>query len=419
MLSNVYFTYKNKKTGGVATKKYCKNIDITNRDLISSATYNCLADKYKRNDTLELLSDISGLRKCQIYNIHYRYGVKAIIPFVEILINVVRSELIGKSISFPTIWYKEKIDPSSHKIRNIGIQHVKQQIYDYIAIEGLKPLFCRIGVHQYASIRDRGCLKGSRMIQRWMRNKSLKYFAKLDINKCYPSIPQDKLIQFLEKHIKNDMLMWLIKELVSSFKQGLSIGSFLSQYLCNLYLSQIYHFIGHLHKIRKHKDGTKSSIRLIYHRLFYMDDILMIGASSKDIHKAVKEVIKYCKSLGLKIKESWFVQKMSFVDKKCDESFIDMMGFRIYRTHITIRRRVFKRIRRIAIRLWKRIKTHQKVLESHARKMISYWGLLKNSNSVKVIQKYHVKDIMKICKKVVKEYDKISLYGKTAARVGC
>lgn len=257
------------------------------------------------------------------------------------------------------------------------------------------------------------------MIQRWMRNKSLKYFAKLDIKKCYPSIPQNKLIQFIEKHIKNDMLMWLIKELVSSFEQGLSIGSFLSQYLCNLYLSQIYHFIGHLHKIRKHKDGTKSSIRLVYHRLFYMDDILMIGASSKDTHKAVKEVIKYCKSLGLKIKESWFVQKMSFVDRKYDGSFIDMMGFHIYRTHITIRRRVFKRIRRIAIRIWKRIKTHQKVLESHARKIISYWGLLKNSNSVKVIQKYHVKDIMKISKKVVKEYDKISLYGKTAACIGC
>ena len=256
------------------------------------------------------------------------------------------------------------------------------------------------------------------MIQRWMRNKSLKYFAKLDIKKCYPSIPQDKLIEFLNKHIKNDMLMWLIRELISTFETGLSIGSYLSQYLCNLYLSQIYHFIGHLHKERKHKDGTRTFIRLVYHRLFYMDDIFMTGTSAKDIHKAVKEVIKYCKSLGLKIKESWFVQKMSFANRKSDKTFIDMMGFRIYRTHITIRRYVFKRIRRLAIRLWKRIKTHQKVLESHARKMISYWGLLKNSNSAKAIQKYHIKDIMKICKKVVKEYDKISLYGKTTASYG-
>ena len=396
-------------------KRYCKNIDITDRNLISKATYKCLKDKYTRNDTLELLSHITGLRKCQIYNINYRYGRKALKVFIEYLIDIIRSELISKSISFPPIWYREKIDPSSHKIRNIGIQHVKQQIYDYIAIEGLKPFFHRIGVHQYASIKDRGCLKGSRMMQRWMRNKSLKYFAKLDIKKCYPSIPQNKLIEFLDKHIKNDMLMWLIRELIGTFETGLSIGSFLSQYLCNLYLSQIYHFIGHLHKIRKHKNGTIDNIRLVYHRLFYMDDIFMTGTSSKDVHKAVKEVIKYCKSLGLKVKESWFVQKMSFADGKNDDAFIDMMGFRIYRTHITIRRRVFKRIRRIAIRTWKRIKTHQRILESHARKMISYWGLLKNSNSTKVIQKYHVKDIMKICKKVVKEYDKISLYGKTAA----
>lgn len=399
-------------------KRYCKNIDITDRNLISKATYKCLKDKYSRNDALELLSNISGLRKCQVYNIYHRYGRKAIKPFIEILINALRSELLNKSISFPPIWYKDKVDPSSHKVRHIGIQHVKQQIYDYIAIEGLKPFFCRIGVHQYASIKDRGCVKGSRIIQRWMRNKSLKYFAKLDIKKCYPSIPQDKLIEFLEKHIKNDMLMWLIRELINTFETGLSIGSYLSQYLCNLYLSQIYHFIGHLHKTRKHKNGTTDNIRLVYHRLFYMDDILMIGIAAKDVHKAVKEVIKHCKSLGLKVKESWFVQKMSFADRKSDGAFIDMMGFKIYRTHITIRRYVFKRIRRLVIRLWRKIKTHQKVLESHARKMISYWGLLKNSNSTKVIQKYYVKDIMKICKEVVKEYDKISLYGKATVSYG-
>lgn len=107
-------------------KRYCKNIDITDRNLISKATYKCLKDKYTRNDTLELLSGISGLRKCQIYNIHYRYGRKALKVFIEFLIDTIRSELISKSISFPPIWYKEKIDPSSHKIRNIGIQHVKQ-----------------------------------------------------------------------------------------------------------------------------------------------------------------------------------------------------------------------------------------------------------------------------------------------------
>lgn len=396
-------------------KRYCKNIDITNRDLIARATYKCLKGKYKRNDTLELLSDTSGLKKNEINNIYCRYGINGVKPFIEILIDTIRHELINKSISFYPIWYKDKADPSSHKIRHIGIQHVKQQIYDYIAIEGLKPLFSYIGVHQYASIKERGCIKGIKTIKRWLRNKSLKYFAKLDIKKCYPSIQHDKLIAFLEKHIKNDMLMWLIRTLINTFESGLSIGSYLSQYLCNLYLAQIYHLIGHLHKVRKHKNGTTDNIRLVYHELFYMDDILIMGVAAKDMHKAVKEIIKYCKTLGLKIKDSWFVKQMPFANKKQDKSFIDIMGFRIYRTHITIRKRVFKRIRRISIRLYKKIKTHQKILESHARKIISYWGLLKNSNSQKVIHKYHISDIVKICKKVVKEYDKISLYGKAAA----
>lgn len=391
-------------------KRICKDIDITDRDLISKATYKCLNGKYKRNDVLELFSSISGLSKNQIHVIYYRYHKKGIKPFVEILIDILRNELINKKIAFPAIWYKDKLDASSNKKRHIGIQNIKQQIYDYIAIEGLKPFFRRIGVHQYASIKERGQIAGVRRIKRWLRNKSLKYFAKLDIKKCYPSIPHDKLIRFLEKHIKNDMIIWLITELLKSFDNGLSIGSYLSQFLCNLYLSQIYHFIGHQHKIRKHKNGTKELISLVSHRLFYMDDILLIGTSSKDMHKMIKLLIAYCKKeLGLIIKKNWFVRKMPF-DKNNDNIFIDIMGFKIYRTHITVRKRVFKRIRSVCMRVYKLWKTHKKILIYHARKCISYYGLLKHSNSFNFIKKYHVKDVIKICKKVVKNYEKSKIF---------
>lgn len=200
----------------------------------------------------------------------------------------------------------------------------------------MKPFFCRIGPHQYASIKGRGQIAGARKISRWMRNKHLKYFAKLDIKKCYPSIPQNKLLDFLHSHIKNNMLLWLIEKLLNTFDEGgLSIGSYLSQFLCNLYLSQLYHNIGHYHKIRKHKNGTSEKIKLVYHRLFYMDDILLIGTSSKDIHKAVKLIIQDAKKMGVTIKENWFIRKISFQDRKNENDFIDMMGIKIYRTHIT------------------------------------------------------------------------------------
>ena len=37
------------------------------------------------------------------------------------------------------------------------------------------------------------------------------------------------------------MLLWLIQKLIETFDEGgLSIGSYLSQFLCNLYLSQFF-----------------------------------------------------------------------------------------------------------------------------------------------------------------------------------
>ena len=355
---------------------------------------------------MTLFSELSGLTKNQIYYINKKFGKRALFSIVENLIDVIRNELINKKISFPKIYYRDKKDPSSGKLRHIGIQNVKQQIYDYIAIEGLKPFFCRIGVHQYASIKGRGQIEGTRRISRWLRNKSLKYFAKLDIKKCYPSIPQCKLMEFLRKHIKNDMLLWLIETLLNTFKEGgLSIGSYLSQFLCNLYLSELFHKIGHYHKTRKHKDGTIEYIRLVHHRLFYMDDIFIVGTAAKNIHKAIKLIIKDAKALGLKIKENWFVRKMNSCSRKEEKDFVDMMGIRIYRTHTTIRKHVFKRIRRIYMRVYKRIKTHLKVFLKLARKCISYYGLIKNTNSFKVKQKYHVDKVMKICKGVIGNYE--------------
>ena len=66
-----------------------------------------------------------------------------------------------------------------------------------------------------------------------------------------------------------------------------------------------------------------------------MDDILLIGTSSKDIHKAVKLIIQDAKKMGITIKENWFIRKISFQDRKNENDFIDMMGIKIYRTHIT------------------------------------------------------------------------------------
>lgn len=398
-------------------KRYCKNVDITDRGLISTATYNCLRGKCYRNDTLQLLSTVSGLTPHQLYYIAKKFGIKTIYRFVELLIDQIRIELFDKNLKFIPIWYTEREDKSNGKIRRIGIQNVKQQIYDYIAVEGMQDIFKRIGEHQYASLKGRGQLAGARRIKRWMRNKNIRCVGKADVKKCFPSIDHDKLIAFLEKYIKNDDLLWLLRVLINTFDQGLSIGSYLSQYLCNLYMSQLYHQISeNMYRVRKKRKGGLERINLVTHTLIYMDDIFICGTNTKDLHKAMKLIIKYAKDeMGLAIKKTWVIATCKYGDSAHDTDFVDMMGFRIYRWHITIRKYIFKRIRRCCLRIYKRWKTHKVIPLELARKILSYYGILKNTDSFKIIKKYKVTNIMRICKKVVKAHDKSKIFRTATA----
>ena len=374
----------------IEMKRLCKDVDITDRGLISRAVYACLKNKYKRNDVTRYFSQVSGLTENQIRCIHHRYGRKSLYPIVEIIISDLQKEIANESLFFPPIWYRDKIDGSSGKIRRIGIQNIKQQLYDYIAVEGLNPLLKRIGEYQYASIPGRGTTKGKQVISRWIKDRNTRYFVKLDVKKCFESIDHDLLMGFMEKHIKNEKLIWLIRALIDSFEKGLSIGSYLSQYLCNLYMSVLYHYI--MEELYKTRRGKR--INLIRHCLIYMDDILLVGSQRRDMEMAVKRVVKKAEEMGLEIKPNYQV-------KPIDGNCIDMMGFKIYRTHTEIRGRIFLRVRRSFRMARKRITLRT------AKKCISYYGYLKHTNSKRIIRRWKVRKIIKKCKEVIRNESKI------------
>ena len=375
-------------------KRLCKDVDITDRGLISKAVYACLSKKYKRNDVVKYLSQVSGIKQEYIRCIYYRYGKKAMYPFTEIVISKIQNEIKSGNISFPEIWYREKVDGSSGKIRRIGIQNIKQQLYDYIAVEALKPVLKRIGEYQYASIKGRGTTKGKEVISRWIRNRDMRYFVKLDVRKCFESIDHGKMMEFLRRRVKNEPLLHLIETMLGSFERGLSIGSYLSQYLCNLYMSILYHEIKeNMCRTRKGKRGNKI-VNLVRHCLIYMDDILLIGPRKRDLEKAAKLTVRKASEMELEIKPNYQVRQ---IDGNC----IDMLGFKIYRTHTEIRGRTFLRVRRSFRRARKRL------TEGVARKCLSYYGYLKHTNSRRFQRKWKVRRTIKKCKGVIRNESKI------------
>ena len=292
------------------------------------------AKKWKRRDVEEYFAEMLHASRKEIRQ-KIQNGNKPELAHAAAL--RMQRELKAKKLRLAPIWYKDKVDSSNNKTRRIGIQHISQQLYDYVAVYAMSDLMRRIGEHQYASIPGRGPQKGMLKVRKWLKEKDVKYIAQLDVKKCFPSIPIPRVLAMVDKYVANADARWLVHELLSTFDGGLSIGSYLSQYLCNLYMSQLYHEI----KERMYYERRGKRIPLSKHALFYMDDILLLGTSSKGLHKAVKLICKYAEDkMGLAIKASWTVRRVD------DGQFVDTMGFRVYGDHTTIRRRVFLRGRR-------------------------------------------------------------------------
>lgn len=274
-------------------KSYCKGINIKDRYLVECSVYDCLRGKWTRNDTLHWFlrySDCKSMKEMKAFVLSGNVeGMKAI---VDRAIDDIVTELTERKLELKPIWYSTKYDNCCHKNREIGIQDVKQQCYDYLAVYAMKDIFRRIGEYQCASLPGRGQSYGIRAVKRWLWNPDIKYALKADVQKCFPSISHENMMAFLRRYIRNDDLLWLVDELLGTFKQGLSIGSYLSQYLCNLYLSQLYHFIEEecfAERVDK-RFGTVSRVPMVSHVLFYMDDILLLGKNAKYLNMAQRRI---------------------------------------------------------------------------------------------------------------------------------
>lgn len=164
-----------------------------------------------------------------------------------------------------------------------------------------------------------------------------------------------------------------------------------------------------MYRIRKKRNGTIERVNLVKHQLFFMDDILILGTNAKDIHKAMKLIIQKADEMGLKIKDSWMVYT-TIAKRKDDGHFIDIMGVRIYRQHITIRRRVFLRVRRSYKKAQSLVKQRKKIPVWLARKCMSYKGILDHTDSYNIKRRYNANKTIQICKGVISHESKIRHY---------
>lgn len=385
-------------------KRYCKGVDITDVGFIEYCIYDYLEEKWSRNDVAGLFVRFSNYSFKEVKAITTN-DKSELYPIITGIAVYVSTCIVNRKLDLRPIKYYTRIDGMNKKERIIGVQEPLHQIFDYVAVNGMRSLFnAKIGVFQCASLSGKGQSYGEKHIKRWVKEKKTVYFVKGDIKKCFPSIPHIRLKELLMKDIKNDNILWLVYELIDMFGNGISIGSYLSQYLSNYYLSYAYHYAcsEHLFKVRKTKRNGNARVRLINHVLFYMDDFLLTGSSKKDLRKAMKMLIKYIyEFLELTVKAGWKICKIRETEP------IDMMGFVFRKTKTTIRAKIFLKTRRYFLKARKLLKQGKPIPEHLAYQCVSGYGWYKNTDSFKIRNKLEIDRIHAICKRMVSYYAKL------------
>jgi RNA-directed DNA polymerase len=250
-------------------------------------------------------------------------------------------------------------DGSSQKVREIyKPNYFPDQIIHWALMLQIQPVIMR-GMYRYTcgSVPGRGTSDGQKTLRKWLGNdiKNTKYCLKMDISKFYPSIDNELLKGMFRKKIKDEKCLWLIDTIIES-NQGLPIGNYTSQWFSNFFLEGLDHFI-------KEELGVKYYIR-------YVDDLVLLGANKKKLHRARIEISEYLNKIKLRMKGNWQVFRVN-------SRPIDFLGFKFYRDRTTLRKRNALRIRRRIRKIGRKSKLGYR----DACAIISYWGWIKRSDS--------------------------------------
>lgn len=266
-------------------------------------------------------------------------------------------------------------DGIQRKKRTIIVPAFDEQVIHHMTVNILKPIFMKsMYEHSYGSIPGRGSHKGMKQIKKWIRKggRNIKYCLKMDIRKYFESIPHDILNAKLERIIKDEKFLSLLREIIGVTTTGIPLGFYTSQWIANWYLTELDHKI-------KEEFGAVYYIR-------YMDDMVIFGSNKKRLHEIKEQIERYLSDhLGLTLKDNWQIFRFDYIrNGEHYGRFLDFMGFRFYRGRVTLRRTIFLKTKRKA----KRIAKKGKADIHDARQVISYMGWFKHSDTYGAYLKY-------------------------------
>ena len=181
------------------------------------------------------------------------------------------------------------------------------------------------------------------------------WVLKCDIKKFFTNIDHNILKNILKQYISDKEILWLLDQIIGSFKPGQPLGNLTSQLFANIYMNKFDQFV-------KHKSKAKYYIR-------YADDFVIFSADKGwliDLIPKIQEFLRQELKLELH-------QNKVFI--KTFASGIDFLGWINFPNHRILRTSTKRRI-------LKRIKENNK-----PETIVSYLGLLRHGNTWRIQEK--------------------------------
>lgn len=176
----------------------------------------------------------------------------------------------------------------------------------------------------YACIPGKGLHAASQRTMDFVRRN--KYVLQCDIRKFYPSIDHEIMMDILAEKIHDRRILNIMHDVINSVggNKNLPIGNLTSQWLGNVYLDRLDHFV-------KQDLHWPDYIR-------YCDDFCLYGNDKKVLKK-----------MGMTI-EKFVNEKLNLTFSKCavrsTRNGVAFIGYKHFATHVKLRKWTAKKIRR-------------------------------------------------------------------------
>lgn len=206
--------------------------------------------------------------------------------------------------------------PGTHETRPLGIPTVRDRVVQNALRHVLEPILERqFADHSYGFRPNRGCKDALRRVDGLLKT-GFKYTVDVDLKSYFDTIPHDRLLQELRKHVADNSVIGLVEKFLQAEvmdgldhwtpSSGAPQGAIISPLLSNLYLNELDHLMA--------ASG--------YQMTRYADDLVIQCQTRDEAESALEQVRRWTTERGLTLHPT----KTKIVH--VDEDGFEFLGYR-------------------------------------------------------------------------------------------